>query len=124
MASYTRTVESRPYDMRYDPVYTGPQNNIRSDPRVTAAASTSKVVSGQSRYKYFRRPVMPRVSAIPPQILLAPTTDDDPLVPVEDEPEPLTKNVEIQTVREDCSTRSLLLCPLSRYVCMLCSVGI
>ena len=102
--SYTRTVESRPYDMRYDPVYTGPHSNIQSDPRVTAAASSSKVVSGQSRYKYFRRPVMPRVSAIPPQILLAPTTQDDPLIPVEDEPEPLTKNVEIQTVSElfDC----------------------
>lgn len=41
---------------------------------------------------------MPRVSAIPPQILLAPTAEDDPLIPVEDEPEPLTKNVEIQTV--------------------------
>jgi hypothetical protein len=96
--SYTRTVESRPYDTRYDPVYTGPYN-IQSDPRVAAAASTSNVVSGQSRYKYFRRPVMPRVSAIPPQILLAPTTDDDPLVPVEDEPEPKTKHAEIQTVR-------------------------
>lgn len=104
--SYTRTVESRPYDMRYDPVYTGPYNNIQTDPRVTAAVSSSKVVSGQSRYKYFRRPVMPRVSAIPPQILLAPTVDDDPLVPVEDEPEPLTKTVEIQTVYRESETQT------------------
>ena len=71
---------------------------MRIDPRVARQNSSSKVVSGQARYKYFRRPVMPRVSAIPPQILLAPTVDDDPLVPVEDEPEPLTKTVEVQTV--------------------------
>lgn len=95
--SYTRTVESRPYDMRYDPVYTGPHNNMASDPRVAATSSMPQAVAGQSRYKYFRRPVMPRVSAIPPQILLAPTVEDDPLIPVEDEPEPLTKNIEIQT---------------------------
>lgn len=95
--SYTRTVESRPYDMRYDPVYTGPHSRMRTDPRVARAVSSSKVVSGQSRYKYFRRPVMPRVSAIPPQILLAPTTDDDPQLPVEDDPEPATKHAEIQT---------------------------
>jgi hypothetical protein len=29
---------------------------------------------------------------------LAPTADDDPLVPVEEDPEPSTKTVEVQTV--------------------------
>ena len=95
--SYTRTVESRAYDSHYDPVYTT-STNIRSDPRVAAARSTSEAVSGSERYQYFRRPVMPRISAIPAQVLLAPTAEDDPLVPVEEDPEPLTKTVEVQTV--------------------------
>lgn len=95
--SRTRTVESRAYDNNFDPVYTGPYT-MHSDPRVATAISNTNVVSGQSRYKYFRRPVMPRISAIPPQILLAPTASDDPLVPVEDEPEPATKTAEVQTV--------------------------
>lgn len=100
--SYTRTVESRAYDAHFDPVYTTNTSNIRSDPRVIAAVSSTDAVSGSERYQYFRRPVMPRISAIPAQVLLAPTADDDPLVPVEEDPEPSTKTVEVQTVSSLC----------------------
>jgi hypothetical protein len=96
--SYTRTVESRAYDNHFDPVYTAPHNYIQSDSRVVAAVSNPNVVAGTGRYKYFRRPVMPTISAIPPQVLLAPTATDDPLLPVEEDPEPSTKNAEVQTV--------------------------
>jgi hypothetical protein len=94
----SRTVESRPYDAYFDPVFTTPQNYIQSDPRVAVAASAANVVAGSGRFKYFRRPIMPRISAIPPQVLLAPTTSDDPLIPIEEEPEPPTKNAEVQTM--------------------------
>ena len=41
-------------------------------------------VSGQQRFKYFKRPIMPRVNAIPPQVLLAATTAAvNPLIPEE-----------------------------------------
>jgi len=97
--SHTRVIESRPYDSHYDPVYTGPYNNVGMDPRVRAAVSSTDVVSGTTRFKYFRRPIMPRISAVPPNLLLAPTSKEDPMVPIEEKPEPAVKNVEIQTVR-------------------------
>lgn len=97
--SYTRTVQSRPYDAYYDPTYTA-SGAMGMDPRVAAAASTTNAVSGTTRFKYFRRPIMPRTNAIPPSILLAPTAVTNPTIPVEDEPEPLTRTTEVQTVRD------------------------
>lgn len=41
---------------------------------------------------------MPRVSAVPPQILLAPTTADNPLVPINTYVEPTVKDAEVQTM--------------------------
>lgn len=113
----TRVVESRPYDSRYDVTYTGPQSippshgaeasnaafvsplhQMSMDPRVAATVSSSGQVAGRERFKYFRRPIMPRISAIPPQVLLAPTSFADPLVAVIEDAEPPTKSVEVQTV--------------------------
>lgn len=104
--SYSRTVESRPYDAYFDPVFTTPHNYVQSDPRVVASVSNTNAVSGSGRYRFFRRPIMPRISAIPPQILLAPTTTDDPLIPVEEEPEPPTKNAEIQTMYRESEAQT------------------
>ena len=101
--SLTRVVESRPYDAHYDPVYTGPYNAVALDPRVRAAVSSSDAVSGTTRFKFFRRPIMPRISAVPPNLLLAPTGKEDPMVPIEEKPEPLSKTVEVQTVSIYCS---------------------
>ena len=99
--SHTRTIESRAYDSHYDPVYTGPFQNPTTDHRVVVAMSSSNIVSGASRPKYFKRPVMPRISAIPPHLLLAPTIRDDPMIAVEEVPEPSVKNAEVQTVLFD-----------------------
>lgn len=105
--SYTRTVESRPYDSHFDPVYTTSSNYIQSDPRVVSSVSNANVVAGTGRFKYFRRPIMPRISAIPPQILLAPTSSDNPLIPVEEDPEPATKNAEVQTIYRESETQTI-----------------
>lgn len=105
--SFARTVESRPYDAYFDPVFTTPQNYVQSDPRVVVAASNPNAVSGSGRYRFFRRPIMPRISAIPPQILLAPTTTDNPLIAIEEESEPLTKTVEIQTMYRESEAQTI-----------------
>lgn len=109
--SFTRTIESRPYDVYYDPVYTTPSNYIQNDNRVISSVSNTNIVTGTGRFKYFRRPIMPRISAIPPQILLAPTSSENPLIPVEEEPEPATKHAEVQTVSFNIFI-SLFLCLL------------
>ena len=90
-------VESRPYDAYFDATFTGPRNNPRLDSRVAAALSQPTMVAGAARFKYFRRPIAPRMSAIPPNVLLAPTKAQDPMIPVEEAPEPLVKSVEVQT---------------------------
>jgi hypothetical protein len=97
--SFTRTVESRPYDSHYDPTYTTTRSAAMAfDPRVAAAMSTTNAVSGTTRFKYFRRPVMPRTNAIPPSILLAPTSTTNPALPLADRPQAATRTVEVQTV--------------------------
>lgn len=101
--SYIRTVQSRAYDAYYDPTYTA-AGAMGMDPRVASAMSTTNAVSGTTRFKYFRRPIMPRTTAVPPSVLLAPTATTNPTIPVEDVPEPSTKTAEVQTVRNgyDC----------------------
>ena len=58
-------------------------------------------VSGQSRYKYFRRPIIPFMNAQPPEVLFAPVESAAPAASALDlpapEPEPLTKTVETQS---------------------------
>lgn len=61
------------------------------------STSSKTVVSGSHRFKYFKRPIMPRVSAVPPQILLAPTKTENPMVPVDNTVEPTVKDAEVQT---------------------------
>ncbi|CAM9223040.1 unnamed protein product, partial [Ectocarpus fasciculatus] len=63
-------------------------------------------VSGTTRFKYFRRPIMPRTNAIPPSILLAPTAVTDPNIPIADEPEPLTRTTEVQTMYRESEAQT------------------
>eukprot|EP01035_Chromulina_nebulosa_P023396 gene23396-30321_t len=64
-------------------------------------------VSGQQRFKYFKRPIMPRVNAIPPQVLLAATTAAvNPLIPEEKKKEPVTKDAEIQTIYRESEAQT------------------
>lgn len=96
--------ESRPYDQFFDSTYT--TSAYRSDPRVAAAMSRPEAVSGSGRYSYFRRPIMPRMTAVPPQILLAPTATIDPLAPVEEIEELPVKNQEVQTQYRDSESQT------------------
>eukprot|EP00605_Chrysophyceae_sp_TOSAG23-4_P000950 GSChrysophyteH1.ASY1.ANO1.1050.1 assembled CDS len=105
--SRTRVMESRPLDARYDPNYIGPFTQVRMDPRVMAQVSQQGTVAGTTRFKYFRRPVMPRMSAIPPSVLLAPTVAaTDPSVPLEDVPEPPQKTQEVQTMYRESEAQT------------------
>lgn len=104
--SLTHVMESRPYDAHFDATYTGPYNNPRLDSRVAAALSSTNMVSGTMRFKYFRRPIAPRMSAMPPGVLLAPTKAHDPMVPVEEAPEPLVKNAEVQTAYRESEAQT------------------
>jgi hypothetical protein len=63
-----------------------------------AGARAERIVSGQNRYKYFRRPIIPFMNAQPPEVLFAPVeADSAPLELPQPEPEPLTKTVEVQS---------------------------
>jgi hypothetical protein len=106
--SRTRVVESRPYDAYFDPTFTSASAAMAMDPRVAAAVSSGAVVSGTTRFKFFRRPIMPRATAVPPSILLAPIVASAAVVPVQDLPEPPTKTVEVQTVCFNRKTLSLI----------------
>ena len=119
--SYTRTVQSRPYDQYFDPTYTS-HANAHMDPRVVAAVSSTNAVSGTTRFKYFRRPIMPRTNAIPPSILLAPTAVTDPNIPIEDEPEPLTRTTEVQTVSSVATAirTGRVVCTISYKLMIIC----
>ena len=95
-------------DAHYDSTFIGPFTNVQMDSRVKAAVSGPAVASGTARYKYFRRPVMPRMSAVPPSVLLAPTVaSTDPGLPVEDIPEPPTKEAEIQTMYRESEAQTV-----------------
>lgn len=70
--SYTRTVENRPYDHMYDTTFV---SNTRSRAyRASVRANPVNLnaeVAGSTRYKYFRRPVVPFMEAVPPEVVLA-----------------------------------------------------
>jgi len=64
-------------------------------------------VSGQQRFKYFKRPIMPRVNAVPPQVLLSTTTAAvNPLIPEEKVVEPTSKDAQIQTVYRESESQT------------------
>ena len=60
-------------------------------------ASTAQAVSGAPRYKYFKRPVVPHLEALAPEVLLAPTAAVDPGQAPTFEPEAPIKEVGTQT---------------------------
>lgn len=66
-------------------------------------------VRGTDRFKYHRRPIIPFLQQVPPDVLLA-TTRHDPLsgpdMGVERPPTPLTKTVEVQTDYRDSEAQT------------------
>jgi len=81
------------------------------DPSVQIPAKTfdNPKVSGQNRYKYFRRPIIPFLQQVPPEVLLQPTTVD-PLAPPSEAahraPTPATRTVEMQTDYRDSEAQT------------------
>lgn len=81
------------------------------DPSVSVPTKTftDPEVSGRNRYRYFRRPIIPFLQQVPPEILLQPTTVD-PLAPpdtVSERPHtPPTRTVEIQTDYRDSEAQT------------------
>mmetsp|Transcript_32348 Transcript_32348/g.84988 ORF Transcript_32348/g.84988 Transcript_32348/m.84988 type:complete len:615 (-) Transcript_32348:140-1984(-) len=55
------------------------------------------IVSGTCRYKYFRRPIVPHIDAVSPDVLLAPTEEQDPTTAPVATAEPMTKEQSVQT---------------------------
>lgn len=97
--------ESRPLDAMYDSTFIGPFTQTITDKRVLSKLSSSNMVAGKTRFKYFRRPVMPVLASTSSQILLAPKVED-PLVPAEEENEPHVKTVEVQTMYRDSEAQT------------------
>ena len=107
--SWTRTVEQRAYDHLYDPVYTTPTTGLYRNAApapVKALSQPGNDVSGASRHKYFKQPIVPHLHAVAPEVLLAPTAHQDPLVPPVDDDEPLTKAVAVQTKYRDSEAQT------------------
>jgi len=71
-------------------------------------ARDEKIISSQSRYKYFRRPIIPFMNAQPPEVLFAPAEPEAPsaLELPQPEPEPLTKTVETQSDFRESETQT------------------
>lgn len=70
--------------------------------------TTETVVAGTNRYKYFKRPIMPRVNAYPPHFLLAPSAagENNPLEPNLPPPEEPTREMGIQTMYRDSESQT------------------
>lgn len=66
-------------------------------------------VSGQDRYKYFRRPIIPFLQQVPPDVLLQSSKLDSlsaPEMEADRPPTPATRTVEIQTDYRDSETQT------------------
>lgn len=95
--SQTRVVmQSRVYDQVFDPVYCT-SNHGAIEPGGNRVPSTATTVSGPARYQYSRRPVVPQLDAVAPDVLLAPTKQQDPTEAPAVYDEPLIKEVAVQT---------------------------
>ena len=71
-------------------------------------APDERIISGQNRYKYFRRPIIPFMNAQPPEVVFAPV-EADPASALElpqPEPEPLTKTVGTQSDFRESETQT------------------
>ena len=78
--------------------------------RAYAGVRDEKIISGQNRYKYFRRPIIPFMNAQPPEVLFAPVEPEAPsaLELPQPEPEPATKTVETQSDFRESETQNFL----------------
>ena len=66
---------------------------------------------GNHRFKFFRRPVMPRTSAVPSNVLLATTATQNPLEPVDEVVSSPTREVEVQTIFRESEAQTVPYAP-------------
>ena len=110
--SRTITQQSRRYDHMYDPMYTSAEAGAVA-PAGTAQGARADVgaVSGVNRYKYFKRPAVPFMHNVPPEVLLAPTSKADPATSADDATAPgveaLTKTVGTQSKYRESEAQTL-----------------
>jgi len=69
-------------------------------------APAERIISGASRYKYFRRPIIPFMNAQPPEVLFAPVEAEQALELPQPEPEPLTKDAECQSMYRETEAQT------------------
>jgi len=107
--SYTRTVPNRPYDHVYDSTFTTNTNTrtyraaVRANP-----VNLTKEVAGAARFKYFRRPVVPYMQAVAPEVVLA---RNKPAAPTDAESSEVeipsaTRTVEVQTLYRESEAQT------------------
>ncbi|CAM9226699.1 unnamed protein product [Scytosiphon promiscuus] len=97
--SSARIMESRALDHYYDPVYTTPfeDNGLYKPLRPAVTADGGNAVGGPNMTMYLKRPVIPQLHSVAPEVLLAPTLNEDPMEAPMEEPESFTKDIGSQT---------------------------
>ena len=110
MTSRTRTLTSS------EPLYrSGPSSSISAAEANAVAASRTirldqpiqNVVSGSNRHKYFKRPIIPFMSAQPPEVLFATTRDGESALDAPAaEPEPLARDAGCQSDMRESDTQT------------------
>ncbi|CAM9562702.1 unnamed protein product, partial [Laminaria digitata] len=97
--SRARVIESRALDHFYDPIYTTPyeDNGQFKALRPAITADAGSAVSGPNMTMYLKRPVIPQLHSVAPEVLLAPTLYEDPMEAPQEESETFTKDVGSQT---------------------------
>ncbi|XP_071806204.1 cilia- and flagella-associated protein 91-like isoform X2 [Asterias amurensis] len=84
--------------------------NYAPDMKIPPTQPVQYAVGGQDRYKFFRRPIIPFLQQVPPEVVLH-TSKLDPFgqqeqVMIERSPTPLTRTVEIQTDYRESETQT------------------
>lgn len=111
MTSRTRTLTSS------EPLYrSGPSSSSMSAAEANAVAASrtirldqpiQNVVSGSNRHKYFKRPIIPFMSAQPPEVLFATTRDGESALDAPAaEPEPLARDAGCQSDMRESDTQT------------------
>ncbi|CAM9490439.1 unnamed protein product, partial [Hapterophycus canaliculatus] len=92
-------MESRALDHYYDPVYTTPfeDNGLYKSLRPAVTADGGNAVGGPNMTMYLKRPVIPQLHSVAPEVLLAPTLNEDPMEAPIEELESFTKDIGSQT---------------------------
>ena len=102
-------MESRVYDSVFDPVYTTHASLSRSKGKPLYRA-TAAAISGPQRANFFRRPIVPFLHAVPPEVMLAPAGPpgkaNDPLEPPQAVPTELTRDVAVQSQYRETETQT------------------